>query len=221
MGEKAWSFSAINNFESCPKKYYHLSIAKDYKEEEGEAIVYGKAVHKALEKLVRDGTPLPERFKHMQEYVQDFVNVPATKLCEQQLAITKDYEPCDWKDWNNAWCRAVIDLAIVGDTHAVLIDYKTGKMKDDGFTQLKLAAAIFMVHNPSIETVDVAYLWTENKGKRTKSSYTKSQIMELWNELLPRVGKFQRAFVEKEYPPRPSGLCKRWCPITGCPHHGE
>lgn len=222
-GDKAWSFSALNNFESCPKKYFHISIERDVKEEEGEAIKYGKEVHKAFERFVRDGTTLPKKFSHMLPYVQRYADVPATKLVEQQLAITKDFVPCDWKDWSNAWCRAVIDLAVVGETTALLVDYKTGKMKDDGFTQLKLAAALFMCHHPNIQTVNVAYLWTEAKGQLTRpdAPYSRSDITDLWNELLPRVNKFQQAFKATDYPARPSGLCKSWCPVHKCPHNGQ
>ncbi len=220
MKEKAWSFSQLNNFETCPKKYWHLSIEKDYKEEEGEAIQYGKKVHKALELLVRDGTPLPQELAHMHDYVAPFIGIDATRLCEQQLAITKEFLPCDWKDWDNAWCRAVIDLAIMGEESAVLIDYKTGRMKDDGFTQLKLAAAVFMLHYPKVQRVQAAYLWTEHDGKMTKDVFTRAQMQELWNELFPRLTRFQQAFATSEYPAKPSGLCRRFCPITGCPHHG-
>lgn len=222
MGDKAWSFSALNNFESCPKKYWHLSIEKDVKEEEGEAIKYGKAVHKALEDYVGKGKALPKKFSHMAPYVQSFVDVKAKKkLVEQQLAITKEFVPCDWRDWNNAWCRAVVDLAIMGEKHALLIDYKTGKMKDDGFTQLGLAAAIFMAHYPEIETVGVAYLWTEAKGKMTHEKFNRSDLTALWNGLLPRVERFQHAYRISDYPARPSGLCRKWCPVTSCPHHGQ
>lgn len=219
--DKAWSFSAVNNFESCPKKYYELSIGKNFKEVEGEAILYGKAVHKALEKLVRDGTELPERFQHMKAYVQKYIDIPAKKLVEQQLAIKKDFSPTDWRDWSGAWCRAVIDLAVVGEKSAVLVDYKTGKIKDDGFTQLKLAAAIFMAHHTNIENVSVAYLWTAHKGVETKESYSREQITEIWNELLPRVNRFQAAFRGSDYPARPSGLCRNHCVITSCAHHGQ
>lgn len=221
--QKSLSFSQLNNFETCPKKYWHLSIQRDYKEVEGEAILYGKRVHKAFELFVRDGKPLPQDLSHMQKYVQKFADFPGTKMVEQQLCITKDYQVTHWKDWDNGWCRAVIDLALVGDKSALLVDYKTGKMKSDEFTQLKLAAALFMIHNPEVEVVDVAYLWTEAGGKTTKPErpFRRDDIPALWNELLPRTNRFQLAYENNEYPPRPSGLCRNWCIIESCPHHGE
>jgi CRISPR/Cas system-associated exonuclease Cas4 (RecB family) len=218
---KAFSFSQLNNFETCPRKYYELSVAKNFKEVEGEAILYGKRVHKAFELLVSKGKPLPPEFSHMLPYVQKFVDFPGTKLVEQQLCITSDFKPTHWKDWDNGWCRAIIDLALVGKNSAVLIDYKTGKMKDDGFVQLMLAAALFMIHHPEVENVDVGYLWTQEDGQITRDSYDRGDIAELWNELLPRVDRFQRAFQQTDYPPRPSGLCRKWCIVETCVHHGQ
>jgi len=219
MKKPAWSFSALNNFETCPKKFWHLRIKKDYKEVEGEALLYGKRVHKALELYVAKGKPLPQEFEHLEKYVKSFASVPAEKLTELQLAISEEFVPVDWFD-RSTWCRAMLDLVILGNTHALLVDYKTGKIKDDGFTQLKLAAALLLVHYPQIQTVDVAYLWTQHQGKTTRERYTRDQITEIWNELLPRVIAFEDAHKRDEFPARPSGLCRRHCPIESCPHHG-
>ena len=49
MSIAPWSFSKIKAFEQCPKKFYHLKIAKDYSEPETEAMYYGTAFHEAAE----------------------------------------------------------------------------------------------------------------------------------------------------------------------------
>ena len=61
MSIAPWSFSRIKAFEQCPKKFYHLKIAKNYREPETEAMHYGTIVHEAAEKYIRDGEPLPKR----------------------------------------------------------------------------------------------------------------------------------------------------------------
>ena len=38
MGKPAWSFSSLKTFDQCPKKYYHLRVAKDYKESDSAAM---------------------------------------------------------------------------------------------------------------------------------------------------------------------------------------
>ena len=54
MGTRtAWSFSSLKTFEQCPKKYYHLKVAKDYEENfNTEAMRYGNEYHKAAEDYV-------------------------------------------------------------------------------------------------------------------------------------------------------------------------
>ena len=34
-----WSYSNLSLFQQCPKKYYHLRVAKDFKEPESEAML--------------------------------------------------------------------------------------------------------------------------------------------------------------------------------------
>ena len=63
----AWSYSSITLFEQCPKKYYHLRIAKDIKEPESDAMNYGKDLHLAAEEHIQDGKPLPEKYAYIQE----------------------------------------------------------------------------------------------------------------------------------------------------------
>ena len=48
-----WSYSAINLFKQCPKKYHHLKILKDIVEPQSEALLFGNRVQKAVE-FVRD-----------------------------------------------------------------------------------------------------------------------------------------------------------------------
>jgi hypothetical protein len=53
MGKPAWSFSSIKTFDQCPKKYYHIKVAKDYEEDfNTEAILYGNEFHKAAEEYI-------------------------------------------------------------------------------------------------------------------------------------------------------------------------
>jgi hypothetical protein len=44
----AWSYSKLKNFEACPKRHYHVDIAKDFKEADSEALLWGNRVHKGL-----------------------------------------------------------------------------------------------------------------------------------------------------------------------------
>ena len=76
-----WSYSSITLFDQCPKKYYHLRVAKDIKEPESDAMLYGTAVHEAAEQYIRDDIPLPEKFAFVQPYLTKLKAIPGEKLC--------------------------------------------------------------------------------------------------------------------------------------------
>ena len=218
--QTAWSFSRLNSYETCPKKFWHESVRKDVPFEESEAMRYGKLVHKALELRVGKGKPMPLNLRYLEKYAKALADSAGDKLTEQQLAIDADFNPCGWFD-KQTWCRAILDLAIVNGTHAVVFDYKTGKISSD-FTQLRLAAVLLMLHMPELQTAELAYLWTKDKKiTRYEDKLTRDDIKTVVLELMPRIKKYERAHRMESFPARPGFLCKNWCPVTKCPHHGE
>lgn len=215
----AWSYSRLNNYETCPKKYWHLAVKKDVIEHENETIQYGKTVHKALEKRVGKGKPLPLHLRYLEPYANKLVCAEGEKLTEQQLAINSSFQPCGWfaKD---AWCRAILDLVITNPPHGIVVDYKTGRINDD-FTQLELAGALLMLHMPEIQTLDLCYMWTKDKRVTKGDRLERSEIKRVISDLMPRVQRYEKAHRKEEFPARPGGLCKKYCPIKTCPHNGE
>lgn len=216
----AWSYSRLNSFEQCPKKFWHLSVEKDYKEPPTEAMEYGKRVHKALELRIGKGTPLPVDLKDLEPIAKRFADAPGEKFVENQLALNVNLKPTGWFD-NDVWARCIVDLAIVAkdQKRALLVDWKTGRMSDD-FTQQQAAAAIFHRFHGYLEEIDLMYYWIK-EGKPTVDTLKAEDIKHVWASLVKRIQKYNRAHLIQEFPPRPSGLCKRHCPIVGCPHNGR
>ena len=93
MSIAPWSFSKIKAFEQCPKKFYHLKIAKDYSEPETEAMYYGTAFHEAAEKYVRDNVPLPPQFDYAKAGLDALNAKRGKKLCEYKMGLTENLEP--------------------------------------------------------------------------------------------------------------------------------
>ncbi len=113
MAQPTWSFSSIKTFEQCPKKYYHLKVAKDYKEDfNTDAILYGNEFHKAAEEYIRDDVELEARFDYTLAALDKLKNSKGEKLCEYKMGLTADLEPCGFFD-KNVWWRGVVDLAIL------------------------------------------------------------------------------------------------------------
>lgn len=217
----AWSYSALTAYETCPKKFWHFRIKKDFKDVGNETSDYGTHVHKSIQNYLSKNTKLPLDLVHMQPTVDKYKH-SGFKLggVELQLAIDSNYEPTGWFD-KDVYCRAIIDAAFISDKLALLVDWKTGKIKpDEEATQLSLAACLYMLHDPTVQNVAMRYVWLAHKGRTTNFSLTRADMPAVWNQLAPRVRRYQEAHKRDEFPAQPSGLCRKYCPITSCPHHG-
>ena len=144
----AWSYSSIKTFDQCPKKYYHLKVAKDVKDTAGPEADYGTQAHEAAEHYIKHGTPIPGKFKIMRPVVEALAQFPGEKHTELKLGVRKTatgYEPCGFfaKD---VWWRGIVDLLITNGKTAHMVDYKTGKnAKYADMKQLDLmAGAVFL-----------------------------------------------------------------------------
>lgn len=205
-----WSYSTLQAFETCPRRFYLTRISKQVSEPQHAASMWGNEVHKALEKAVKGEEPLPTRFKEYASIVTRVRQTPGKKLCEQKFGITASFRPTDFfaKD---VWFRGVIDLNVIGTKKAATLDYKTGKIKTDG-DQLKLFAAATFTHFPYLEEVTTGYLWLKD-DKLTPATFTKDDIPVIWQEFLPRVNRMEQAQKNDVWMPRPSGLCREYCPV--------
>jgi 5'-deoxynucleotidase YfbR-like HD superfamily hydrolase len=215
-----WSFSKIKAFEQCPKQFYHMKIAKDYIEEETEAVLYGTLFHEAAENFVKDDTPIPEKFKYAEAALTSLKNKPGKKLCEYKLGLTEDLEPCGFFD-ENVWFRGIADLIILDGDTASVVDYKTGKSAkyaDKG--QLELMALATFKHFPEIKKVKAGLLFVIAKAL-VKDSYDSTAAPILWRKWLADYARMEKALETNTWNPRPSGLCRAHCAVIDCPHNGR
>ena len=238
----AWSWSALEGFETCPKKYYHTRIKKDYVEPDSEAQTWGKQVHDALANRINKARKLPETMpyeKHIEEVLKNSDRTLVSTKAEQDLAVTEDMTPCQFFDRRvDPWLRAKVDVLKVRlqDGIARIVDWKTGKAENERYPkyypdpvtgknvptsdQLKLSAAIVMAHYPEIDVAWTQFVWVEHDVV-TDEMVTRADLPKFWSKMLPRVDKMEQAYKTTEYLPKPGGLCKNHCPVTGCPYHGR
>jgi len=217
-----WSFSKAKAFEQCPKQFYHEKILKQYPVEETDAMRYGTEFHKACEDYIKSEAPLPKKFDFIQQTLDALNEKRGIKMCEQKLGLTADLEPCGFFD-KRVWFRGIADLVIIDVLTGVawVIDYKTGKsLKYADKGQLELMALIVFKHYPQITRVKAGLLFVIAKGL-VKEEYEIDSESNLWEKWLGIYGRMQKAFESDVWNPRPSGLCKRHCPVLECAHNGR
>lgn len=205
-----WTYSQLDSFESCPKKFYHLKVARDTIEPPSEHAEWGKRVHTAFEDFINKGELLPDGMTQWQGLATKIAKLPGTKLTEIKFSIDCSFQPTDWK---SAWSRGIADLLVVHNDKAAVLDYKTGKRKPS--EQLDLYANYVFHTYPKVDTVTTGYVWLQSR-RIDRKTVKRSSLHETWQSLLPRVRRLESAFERESWPARPSGLCNGWCPVTSC-----
>jgi RecB family exonuclease len=215
----SWSFSKLKNFETCPRRYYEVDINRNYKES-SEQLDWGNEVHAKLAQACEGKAELPISMQPYQKYVNTVRNMAGELKVEQKYAITKDMQPTAWFA-PNAWYRGVADVARILPEHIIALDWKTGKVpKENPHTQLMLMAQCLFSHFPTTQQVTTAYVWL-NEDAQTPHVYTRAEVAQNWLELLPRVQRLEEATIKQEFPPKPGGLCRSYCPVQSCPFWGK
>jgi hypothetical protein len=214
-----WSFSALRNFQTCPRRYYEYDIAKSITEPESVHLREGHRVHEAFAARIRDGTPLPLGLGMHEGMLARLVEAPGEIHVEQRLGLTSSFQPAEFFG-KSVWFRTVLDVVkLQPNGKALIIDWKTGKVADD-MTQLALCAVTLMAHDARVHEVKAALIFTAY-GEHVEESYSRSDITLIWSRMLPRVNQLLDAHQTQHYPPNPGGLCRRWCAVSSCPFNGR
>jgi len=217
-----WSFSRIKAFEQCPKQFYHEKVLKQYPFIQTEAMIYGNQFHKACEDYIGKDEPLPEKFGYIKDALNKLNLRKGVKICEQRLGVTANLEPCSFGA-KDVWFRGIVDLAILDEDSGIgwIVDYKTGKSAkyaDKG--QLELMALAIFAHYPKITSIRAGLLFVV-ANKLIKETYEVADKANLWEKWTANYATMEKAFEADVWNPRPSGLCKRHCPVTECAHNGS
>ena len=206
----AWSYSSLTAFETCPRRYKLTKVTKEVVEPQTEATIHGNQVHKAIEESIAKHKPLPEKYQQYATLVNAVRQTEGVKRAEWKFALTPQLTPTTYFG-RDVWLRGVFDLVVERPKTAIIIDWKTGKPKPDN-DQLKLFAAAAFTLMPRLETVRTGFAWLGH-NKMDTETYAKDEQAALWGEFKPRVARIAIALDTDQFPPKPSGLCKNWCPV--------
>lgn len=225
----SWSWSRLNNYETCPRRHHHYDILKDIETPETEELKDGHNLHKAMHQRILSGVELPEQYQFMEPWAKSLSGVvhPDQKIeCELKLAVDQAMQPVDWFS-PKAWYRGIVDyLRMVPsiDSPNVLlahaVDYKTGKRITEGYVQLALNSQLIFAHYPRVQFIRTDYLWTKHNDT-THELFSRNDMASVWADVLPRVNELKVADETQNFPPTPNGLCKDYCAVVSCEHYGK
>lgn len=238
----AWSHSTLQAFETCPRQYLEIRILKHFEDTKNTAALWGDEFHKVAEQFIGSTcakltgcdaatrellypqvkATLPPGMEGYEQHFRAMCLRPGRTLVEQKLGLSKSVSPCGFFD-KTIWSRGIIDVLNVQDDVANVDDWKTGKRKSDP-QQLVIFALMTFAHYAQVNTVHTAYHWIQEgfgPQAQTRQTFTRDQIPALWADLVPKLDRYMRAFKDGIFPPKPSGLCRKFCAVSSCEYWGK
>ena len=215
------SYSSLKAYETCPRQYYETKVLKKYPREETEATLYGTQLHEQAELHIKDGRPLDPSFNFLQPVLNSLKAMPGEKHCEFEMALDEKLQPVEFEA-PNYWVRGIADLVIHNkDNYSVRVfDYKSGSDKYPDTAQLMLMSMMLFKHFPEVRQASGGLLFVL-KGTVQKYRVSRDQEHILWWKWRERVAKLDASLYHNKWPEKPSGLCRKHCPVLDCPHNGR
>jgi ATP-dependent exoDNAse (exonuclease V) beta subunit len=215
-----WSYSSLKTFEQCPKKYYHLKVLKDIKDQGSTATIYGQEVHSAAEEYIKNNTPVPAKFKFIVPMLEVLAKKEGEKLTELKLGVAKTpegYAPAEFFGVD-VWWRGIADLVIINGDTAYSVDYKTSKNAKYADTkQLDAVAAALFTHYPQLKRIKSALLFVVSK-ELIRKEHTADMRDSYFATFTPELERLEGAEKSGVWNAISGPLCG-WCPVTSCEHH--
>lgn len=226
----ALSWSRLSTYRQCPYKFKSQYIDKDYPDDsDNPHFVRGKRIHKQLEDYVlcktsdKVGLVPPNLSAEAQNAVKMIDNVIENYdmvVPERQLATNQDWNKCDWfAKPTVVKYRCIIDAMAIRGTEALVLDYKTGKVRpyDEDFGQLHISAAMVMSIVPTINKITSAYLFVDHK-QTIKIDVTRDELPQLVEQFDKEHAQVN---ADKEFAATKNKYC-HWCDIKDrCPAYGN
>ena len=213
MAEYTWSYSALKQYTNCPKQYQEMRVLKNYTVKETEAIIYGKAVHEALELYVKENKPLPKNYLRFKPMVDTLLKIEGDKYPEYEMALTHSKEPCDFHS-DDRCVRGIADLVIVDGDTAYVVDYKTGSNRYPDPKQLRLMSLMMFTHFPDIQRVKGGLLFVMKNSFITEE-YLRKDMDKSWGMFEQSLKRLDTSYENDTWQANPTPLCK-WCSVVTC-----
>lgn len=203
---RAWSYSAYGVYKQCPLKYKLTKIDK-LPEPKGPALERGIEIHAKAEKFLKNGGPIPRELSLFRDDFKWLYERGAAP--EERWGFTSQWTPIGFFA-KNVWLRLVVDTIVINTqgTHALIVDFKTGKMRPGYDEQLELYVSAAFKFFPALETISTE-LWYLDSGDciGRDSEYTPKDADKFRKEWIKRIKPMQN---DTRFDAKPNEWC-RYC----------
>lgn len=207
------SYTLLSTFERCKRQAQHRYVLKDTPFTPTEASTWGNRVHEAMENALKRGDlKLPQ---DMLAYERHLPPLKGSKA-ELKLGVRENWSPCGFFD-SDVFFRTKIDVVMQAGATAAIVDWKTGKRREDA-DELEINAALLKAHHPELEKITGWYVWLKDDalGKEHDLSGAAGKQAEISR----RMSVVRQSEQMNYWPPTENALCG-WCDVRGCEFRRE
>ena len=230
---KAWSFSRLSLYESCPhraKLQYIDKIEELPRELQPGQTEFandrGSRVHEAAELYIKGKTDEfaaeLTHFKQELEFLREFKALHPDKVTTEEMwCLDSEWSKVANDDFDNIWLRVIADCFVwLSDTEVCVVDFKTGKRYGNELKhgqQMTLYAVATAMLYPEVETIhtELWYLDLNEMASQTYRAHQAMSFMRNWND---------RAMVltsDETFEARPSKSSCMFCPYKQPAHDNK
>jgi hypothetical protein len=199
----AWSFSRWKDYCKCPFLAKCKHIDKLH-EPANAAMERGTAIHTEAENYLKNNIKtVPKSLKTFGAEMRMLRKLGA--VSEALWAFSSKWKLVEWYA-RDAWCRIKTDAyAVVPKSdEALVVDFKTGKPRDDHKDQLSLyAVGGFLVLPPEVESID-ASMWYVDQGVETKETFLRENLLDMRKDWERKVAPMLN---DRRFAARPGSHC--------------
>jgi hypothetical protein len=209
-----WSHTFLHTYEDvCPHQAWRRFIKRDLPyAKPSEAQKHGQDVHKAMERRIA-GKGLPAELAEFEKFAKPFDG--KSPLGEQKLGITLTGKATGFFA-PDVWGRGVIDVLLMHEKTAYLVDWKTGKSKYESPFELEVHAILLHAKFPTLEKIVGRYIYLSED--KVSEMYDLSRTSNTWK----RIGQIMRSVEADQaaghFEKRQGPLCG-WCPVIDCEYN--
>lgn len=206
-----WSHTMLSAFGNCMWKGYRVYVAKDLpREEKTPEQLEGTRVHQQFERAVNQGV-----YGNMPDAHTALVNPlrNAGAKAEYQLAVSETGGPAPY--YPKPWGRVIVDVIVRQGDAALLVDWKTGKVREDPRELMAQSYAV-KANFPEIRKVTGVYAWLKEGRLGRVHDLTNTDRWLAGTKAL--LAKCEEAEATGHWDKQSNPLCG-WCPVKDCEHN--
>ena len=205
-----WSYSFLNDLANCPHRAFRKYVKRDLPKETSPELEEGIRVHKVAEDIINGREVSDPTARALEAYLFPLIQQGAK--AEVKLGMTEDFRSAEFFSKDGLWGRGKADVLVINPPAAFIVDWKTGKVREDD-RELRQLALLVRANYPEVVRISGCYVWL--KEGRMGVVYDLSDVNRTYHGTVAQMARARSYAEAGDWPKIENPLCS-YCPVTDC-----